>query len=131
MIIMGINRDINSMNHRRQATVDHKNEVVKKDRKPKKIQITEEMQKALDIIQEHGSIVRYKGGFWARPGAEMGRHRGGPASQHYDYPLGTWVRHGTLAALFKRGLVEVADQIAVYKGAFPIKYIAKVNSINV
>lgn len=59
-------------------------------------------QKALDLIQKHGSLYRYKGGYWARPGLP------------YDYFMETkfaepWVGTRAVRALQDRGLLDIVD----------------------
>jgi hypothetical protein len=53
------------------------------------------MKEALDYLREHGVIVRYIGGFWARPGW-----------RRFEQP---WFKYHTIEALVRRGLVEYSE----------------------
>jgi hypothetical protein len=85
------------------------------------LKITAEMQRALDILKEHGSIDRYPGGFWAQPNAEMAHSAG---CQPFDYPKG-YVGTVTLKALLTRNLIEAIDEVQGPRGKFTVKYILK------
>jgi hypothetical protein len=84
----------------------------------KKMTLTSEMQRALDIIKEHGSIDRYPGGFWARPCADMVHSGGCPP---FDYPKG-FVGTVTLKALLTRGLIKATAKVKGHCGIFAVKY---------
>lgn len=61
------------------------------------------MQDTLAKLQEHGSLVRFKGGFWSWKCCEINHYR--------DYSCPEWhCDVKTLRALEKRGLVELDEQ---------------------
>jgi hypothetical protein len=81
------------------------------DTKGKKI--TPEQQRALDIIQQHGSICRYEGGFWAKPNDEIAgvfkKELSGRLDCDFHYPE-NHVGTNTIKALLKKGLIEVSEE---------------------
>lgn len=60
-----------------------------------KDELTPTMQKAVDFIREHGSIVRYAGGYWNKPGC----------ANYFEYSPGSFGTT-TIDALAKRGVIE-------------------------
>lgn len=81
------------------------------------------MNRALEIIKEHGSIVRYPGGFWHKPDAPL-KYSGGLPSQSFYYPEG-YIGTNTLNSLLNRELIEVAEEVNGPRGKFAVKYILK------
>lgn len=87
--------------------------------------LSPEMQRCLDIIKEHGCIVRYTGGFWQKPNDELkGEFHPGLSGINPDggrYPLNA-VGTNTINALEYRGLIIATDHRMGSRSEFPIKY---------
>lgn len=88
--------------------------------------LTPEMQRCLDIIKQHGCIVRYQGGFWQKPNDELkglipdGMAGRGPAGD-FKYPLNS-IGTNTINALVSRELIIATDHRNSGRGEFAIKY---------
>jgi hypothetical protein len=64
----------------------------------KKGELTPTMQQAVEFIRQHGSIVRYQGGYWNRPGCV-----------HYgEYSAGSF-GSSTIDGMAKRGIIEYTE----------------------
>ncbi len=75
----------------------------------KKGEITPTMQKAVEFIRQHGSIVRYQGGYWNRPGC----------ANYFEYSAGSFGT-ATVDGLAIRGVIEYTEWKDGRNGRFPI-----------
>lgn len=95
-----------------------KNKTIKKT-------LTPEMQRCLDIIKDHGCIVRYAGGFWQKPNDELkGEFSVGMSGINPEggkYPLNS-IGTNTINALVSRELIIATDHRNSGRGEFAIKY---------
>lgn len=85
----------------------------------KKGQLSREMQKAYDMIKEHGKLVRYNGGFWAKESSPMK-----PISFLEPETLVpvTFVHTKTVEALYNRGLIVISYWKNLPSGMFVTEY---------
>lgn len=85
----------------------------------------------MTIVREHGRIVRYQGGFWAKPDDPLeGVIKAGVGGRSSDlekdflYPkinVGT----GTVLSLVRKGLLEITKVHSFQSGGFPVECCAK------
>lgn len=66
---------------------------------PLSTELSPTMQKAVEFIREHGSIVRYQGGFWNKPGC----------TNYFEYANSSGFGTTTIDALAKRGVIEYTE----------------------
>lgn len=84
----------------------------------KKLRLTPEMQKAMDIINEHGKLKRYRGGYWAQEGAKMKLLNSLEDTIIPKDSVGT----PTVEALARRGLIEPSYWRNLPSGIFIVEY---------
>ena len=82
--------------------------------------LTSEMLRCLEIIKQHGSIVRYRGGFWQKPNDECAKKFIDRGQLVYNYPA-EHISTGTLKALHARGLIQIDEYDGMYY-KYPSKY---------
>jgi len=70
--------------------------------------ISVRMHQAIQAMETHGKLVRYKGGFWSWPNIETKTCRNG--SDKYIVPKEFWCDVNTLRALDRRGLVILDEK---------------------
>lgn len=68
-----------------------------------------EMEKCLESIQNHGKLIRFKGGFWCNEDVEMQTFQG------HTFPV-SYYNWGTIKALLDRDLIEATVHKEGYKG---------------
>lgn len=90
----------------------------------KKEKLSPEMQKAFDLIEQYGKIVRYRGGFWAQEGAKMR-----PINfLEPDFLVPEKYFHtSTVEALARRELIEISYWRNLPSGMFITEYKIKLN----
>lgn len=71
-------------------------------------ELSDTMQKVLDVLKQHKELVRYHGGFWSWKGVEIKRTTF-TRMRNYDYPI-WYCDIRTLHALQRRGLVELDEK---------------------
>lgn len=70
-------------------------------------QLTSEMQRALALIKEHGSLCRYGRGFWREPNAPLEGKTGSGKTASY-FPL-DYIDNSTVTSLIHRGLIVATE----------------------
>ncbi len=70
--------------------------------------LSPEMQRLIDVLKEHGKLVRYDGGFWHIPNCKMRKANNGPKVYYVPiHPTIEYFGYGTIKALKKRSAVIV------------------------
>lgn len=91
---------------------------------PLTIKLTPEQKRAMDFIEKYGAIVRYEGGFWAKPNDEkfgfIPKEIGGRMKEDCYYPL-DYVGTNTIKALLKKGVIKVSKEREGKYGKFPVE----------
>lgn len=64
--------------------------------------LSREMERCNNYLKEVGTLVRYRGGFWAVEGLQVKPDTGAP--------IGPWFGTGTIDALYRRELLVFADE---------------------
>lgn len=75
-----------------------------------KAKLSKEMERCTNYLQEVGTLVRYRGGFWAVEGLQVKLDTGAP--------IGPWFSKGTIDALYRRELLVFADEREGRSGKF-------------
>lgn len=80
------------------------------------------MQKALDLVKQHGKIIRYRGGYWAQAGAPMVVLE----LDDLDKPSFTIPKDHffttTVEGLYNRGLIKASYWQHTERGLFITEY---------
>lgn len=87
--------------------------------------LTTEQKRAMEFIEKYGSIVRYEGGFWSKPDAELdGVLKAGLSGinpNEFRYPK-NYVGTNTINALIRKGVIKVTKELTSKAGhVFPVE----------
>jgi hypothetical protein len=70
-----------------------------------------EMQRLINAVKSHGSLIRYEGGFWHIPNCKLKPGYNGGRIEYYVpiYNDMEYFSYGTIKALKNRGLIKVTS----------------------
>ena len=86
--------------------------------------LTSEQKRCIDVIKEHGCIIRYEGGLWQKPNDKLKgfipKEIGGQLKEDWHYPL-EGIGTVTIKSLLTRNIIKASETKKTQYGEYPVK----------